>query len=537
MLGLGLAPLLLAQAYSTFYSAYQDGLEAERQGQWKTAAAAYRRAIELRPASAARVVIYGNNLLTNYSPHTHLAHCLLEAGDAAGARAALEKAAFYGEPKAEREALSHAIGQRDQAVVPPKGPLSSAQPTEPVPGPRHPTPPPATEPAPTPAPASAPSPGPSHGPSPMPTPAQAPAQTFPTPAAASSTPAKPQAGLPAPAEAAVPTSAPGPVPAITPAPQAPSGTRGETGLAWRWIWPLGAFLGLVGAILINRRRHRTLHESSFRDPEQLGPYRIERLLGRGGFASTYLAHHAATKAPVALKLLHPYRHDDPEFLRRFRQEAKLGTMLNHPNLVRMLDPGPEAGPPWLAMEYIAGRRLDQVLREDGPPTLPWFLRVALQIAGAMAHAHRLGIVHRDLKPGNVIFDGDQAKVMDFGISRIVDSNTLTTTYAFLGTPRYAAPEAQLKAQVTSAADRYAFGIILFEMLAGHPPFDGETPFEILEQHQRAPLPDLAALRPDLPAELVNLIERLCRKDPDERPDDPEVIEVLERLLLESSSQG
>jgi hypothetical protein len=517
-----MAPLLLAQAYSTFYSAYQDGLEAERQGQWKTAAAAYRRAIELRPASAARVVIYGNNLLTDYSPHTHLARCLLESGDSAGARTALEKAAFYGEPKAERETLARAIGQRDQAVAPPKA-LSPAQPTEPVPGPRHPAPAPAAEPPPMPA--------------PSPLPAQAPIPTSPTPAAVSPAPAKSQAAPRTPAEAAAPPSAPGPAPTTTPTPPAPSGVLSETGPAWKWIWPLGAFLALVGAVLINRRRHRTLHDSSFRDPEQLGPYRIERLLGRGGFASTYLAHHTATKAPVALKLLHPYRHDDPEFLRRFRQEAKLGAMLSHPNLVRMLDPGPETGPPWLAMEYIAGRRLDQVLREDGPPTLPWFLRIALQIAGAMAHAHRLGIVHRDLKPGNVIFDGDQAKVMDFGISRIVDSNTLTTTYAFLGTPRYAAPEAQLKAQVTSAADRYAFGIILFEMLAGHPPFDGETPFEILEQHQRAPLPDLAALRPDLPAELVDLIERLCRKDPDERPDDPEVIEVLERLQLESLSQG
>ena len=236
--------------------------------------------------------------------------------------------------------------------------------------------------------------------------------------------------------------------------------------------------------------------------------------------------------PVALKLLHPYRHDDPEFLRRFRQEAKLGTMLNHPNLVRMLDPGPETGPPWLAMEYISGRRLDQKLREDGPPSLPEVIRIALQIAGAMAHAHSLGIVHRDLKPGNVIFDGNQAKVMDFGISRIVDSITLTTTYAFLGTPRYAAPEAQLKVQVGPAADRYAFGIILFEMLAGHAPFDGETPFEILDQHQRTPLPDPSALRPDIPAGLVDLIERLCRKNPDQRPGDEEVIHTLEQILLE-----
>jgi serine/threonine-protein kinase len=237
---------------------------------------------------------------------------------------------------------------------------------------------------------------------------------------------------------------------------------------------------------------------------------------------------------VAIKLLHPYRHDDPEFVRRFRQEAMLGARLNHPNLVRMLDSGPESGPPWLAMEYISGRRLDQKLREDGPLTMPEIARIAVQIAGAMAHAHSLGIVHRDLKPGNVIFEGDQAKVMDFGISRLVDSTTLTTTYAFLGTPRYAAPEAQLKAQVGPPADWYAFGIMLFEMLAGHPPFEGETPFEILEHHKTEPLPDLARLRPELPKSLVDLIERLCSKNPDQRPEDGEVIRVLEQIRMNPS---
>ncbi|GLH68348.1 serine/threonine-protein kinase [Geothrix edaphica] len=508
-LGLGMAPLLMAQAQPTFYAAYQDGLDAEHQGQWKAAATAYRRAIELRPASAARVVIYGNNLLTNYSPHTHLARCLLESGDVNGAQAALGKAAHFDEPKAERDALHHAISQRIQAAPLPNEPASRITPAEAAPlahSPSHPPPPPpATEPAPPPVPLQ-PAPG-----------IRAATSAVPP------SPARPKAASPAPVEA----------PISTPAPAQPLAAQGEPTRNWRMVWPIGALLSLAGALLIRRWRRRPLEESSFKDPQQLGPYRIERLLGRGGFASTYLAHHITTKTPVALKLLHPYRHDDPEFLRRFRQEAKLGTMLDHPNLVRMLDPGPETGPPWLAMEYVSGRRLDQVLREGGPPSLPAFLRIALQIAGAMAHAHSLGIVHRDLKPGNVIFDGDQAKVMDFGISRIVDSNTLTTTYAFLGTPRYAAPEAQRKAQVGPAADRYAFGIILFEMLAGHPPFDGETPFEILDQHQRTPLPDLSALRPDVPPELVDLIERLCRKDPDQRPGDEEVIRTLEQFLLES----
>ena len=506
LLGLWMAPMLVAQSQPTFYAAYQDGLDAERQERWSAASAAFRRAIELRPASASRVVIYGNNLLKDYAPYTHLAHCLVELGEAEAAQSILGRAAHYGEPAAERETVTQAISQLRQPV--PTGKATSSQPAT-------------TEPAHVPA---------------------AEPHTEPASPVLSAQP-PPPAATPGPAVPVLPEAErlqPGrsPLPAQPPVAPKPAGEAGgppqpESGPRW----PLWIVLTLSAVILILRRRRHLPVQSSFKDPEQLGPYRIERLLGRGGFASTYLAHHGVTRTPVALKLLHPYRHDDPEFVTRFRQEARLGTMLNHPNLVRMLDPGPETGPPWLAMEYISGLRLDQRLRENGRPQLAECLRIALQVSGAMAHAHSLGIVHRDLKPGNVIFDGEQAKVMDFGISRIVDSTTLTTTYAFLGTPRYAAPEAQLKAQVGPAADRYAFGIILFEMLAGHPPFDGETPFEILEQHQRAPLPDLALLRPELSASLVALVHGLCQKNPDQRPTDEDVIRILEQVSLEPQPES
>ena len=504
-LGLWLVPLLAAQSQPTFYAAYQDGLDAERQGQWSAAAADFRRAIELRPASAERVIIYGNNLLKGYAPYTHLARCLLELGESDAAQTVLEQAVRYAEPRAERDAIARAISHRIQASSAPKEPIGHSTPALPAPKIPSPSPPPVV------APPSLPAPSP---------------PVRETPPLANPTRTYPSRREPAPLPRAK-APAPGPTQSVPPDPvqNVPAGLSPAT----RLKWSIAILLAVLGAILLRRGRKQAVEDTSFKDPEQLGPYRIERLLGRGGFASTYLARHASTKQLVALKLLHPYRHDDPEFLRRFRQEAKLGAMLDHPNLVRLLDPGPESGPPWLAMEYISGPRLDQKLREGGTPTLPEFRRIALQIAGAMAHAHSLGIVHRDLKPGNVIFEGDQVKVMDFGISRIVDSNTLTTTYAFLGTPRYAAPEAQLKAQVGPAADRYAFGIMLFELLAGHPPFDGETPFEILDQHQKAPLPDLAALRPDLPAVLVDLIERLCRRNPEQRPGDNEVIQILEQL--------
>jgi serine/threonine-protein kinase len=289
---------------------------------------------------------------------------------------------------------------------------------------------------------------------------------------------------------------------------------------------LGLLIAGGGWFLLRKRRPplRGLGE-----PDRIGPYRIERLLGRGGFASTYLARHEIKGRSVALKVLHPYRQDDPEFLGRFRQEARLGALLEHPNIVRLLDSGPEEGAPYLAMEYVFGRRLDQVLREDGPPSLPDLLRLAQELAAGMAYAHSHGVVHRDLKPSNVMLADGHIKIMDFGISRVMDSETLTTTYAFLGTPLYAAPEAQTKTQVGPAADRYSFGILLFELLAGSPPFKGDTPFETLDQHRSAALPDLRTLRPEAPPALVELIEQLCRKDPSERPDDGEILDLLAHL--------
>lgn len=504
VLALLATPTLLAQSQPTFYAAYQDGLEAEHQGHWRAALAAFDRAVALRPEPAARVITYGNNLLLNYAPYSHQARCHLELGELEAARAALSRAAVHAEPRGERERLAHLIeahapARAAEAPKPEPPHVPSAPPAEPQAPTQAPIPPP---PAPEPKPAAQAEPRPSR-----------PAETRPLPAPVAARETEPTA----PAVVA-PAAPPAPV-GTKPAAEAPAGGR-----TWTWLAALGLGVGALFAW-----RHRKPKESGLGDPERLGPYRVERLLGRGGFASTYLARHESTKVPVALKRLHPYRQDDPEFRDRFRQEARLGMMLDHPNLVRVLEAGPEDDVPWLAMAFVSGARLDQRLKGKGPMPLPEVIRIARGIAGAMAHAHGLGIVHRDLKPGNVMFEGDEVKVVDFGIARTVDSHTLTTTYAFLGTPLYAAPEAQLKTQVGPAADRYAFGIMLFEMLTGAPPFTGETPFEILDQHRSKPVPDLAALRPDAPAALVDLVGRLCEKDPARRPEDEEVLRVLEGL--------
>jgi hypothetical protein len=502
-------PALLAQTQPTFYAAYQDGLEAESRQDWSAAASAYGRAIALRPASAAVVIIYGNNLLKDYSPYGHLAHCQLELGQLEAATATLAHSESHHEPLALREHLLRRLREaRAAGILPPK-PLPSLPPS-PITA-TTPKAPPPSEVAPSEAVPVVPIPPPSTPPVPE---AVAPRSER-TPALDLRTKAP---------EAAA--SNPGAV--VPPAALPPGSNPGWS--PWR-VLGFGVPLLLGAFFWAFRRRRNHGAGMAFQEPKQVGPYHLERLLGRGGFASTYLARHETNGAKVALKVLHPYRIDDPEFLERFHQEAKLGAMLDHPNLVRLLDPGPDTGTPWLAMEYVPGQRLDQVLKQSGALPLPRLLCFAREIADGLAQAHRLGIVHRDLKPSNVIIAGDHLKIMDFGISRIVDSETLTTTYAFLGTPLYAAPEAQLKTHIGPAADLYAFGIMLFEMLTGRPPYGGETPFEILNKHRSAPLPDPATLRPEAPLALVALIERLCRKDPDQRPQDEEVIEILQSLSV------
>jgi hypothetical protein len=510
---LAVPALLVAQSQSTFYAAYEDGLEFQRAGRWKEAAAAYQRAIVLRPRPAAKVVTYGNNLLFEYYPYAQSARCQLELGQAEAARALLLRSESMGEPESARAGLLARLPAVQEPAIPPAAsPVAAPQPSTPPVQPASPVlPPPREDPEPRPRvpalPPPPPRPKPADQPPPSTTAAVIKAPSPPPPAQPSVTP---------PAQPAVPAPA-------TPRP-------------WLSILSILAGLAATGLVLlaILRRRRPAGDDAGYQDPVQVGPYQIGRLLGRGGFASTYQAWHPETGDKVAVKVLHPFRQDDPEFVGRFRQEARLGTLLDHPNLVRMLDRGPDEGLPWLVMEFVSGERLDQHLRAAGQLSIAEAVSLSREIASAMAHAHALGVVHRDLKPSNVMLADGHAKVMDFGICRRMDSETLTTTYAFLGTPLYAAPEAQMKAQVGPASDRYALGIMLFEMLAGRPPFTGETPFEILDQHRSAALPDLAALRPGLPESLRFLVEGLCRKDPSERPGDDDLLRMLDALAEETA---
>jgi len=511
-----LAPLQ-GQEHSTFYAAFADGQIAAAKGDWKRALADFRRAAELRPQSSSRVIIYGNNLLQDYYPHSQMLRCQLELNDLEGATTALKAAQMHREPESLWRPLADRLHRMEQARTQAQAHVQASKPEVPasIPPEIHPS----TEPL-----------NPSHSGQPLPppqalasVPTEVPALPITAPRSVAAPKANPIQEIKTEASNVV---VPGPRTAIIPEQPSVGSRRGL------WLVPLGAVLVLLGWLLARRRKRIDGREShgadTFRDPEVIGPYRILRPLGRGGFAATFLAEHRSTGEKVALKVLLVHRSEDASYLERFRQEAQLGARLDHPGIVKILDPGPAEGQPWIAMSYEPGPTLEQQLKTS-PMSLFDVLDTAIVLASAMSHAHLRGVIHRDLKPGNIVMTPAGPKVMDFGIARVMDSLTLTTTYAFLGTPLYAAPEVQITSTVGPEADCYSLGVILFEMLAGHPPFHGETPFEILDLHRREPAPDLGALRPDLPMELVQLISELLAKEPAARPSDEQILKILSSL--------
>ena len=502
---------VFAQTQGTFYAAYEDGLDAERQGHWRIALNAFQRASMLRPLPTSGVFTYGNNRLVNYYPYAHMARCAAEVGDWKAVASHLKESEAKGEPTALREPLTERMKEAEPKAPRPKEPEIEPKAT--------PTETPVMQPPKILSPSS-----PGHEPVQMPD-AHPGVPLPPEKLVLAPTPLSPQRTM-----VLVPAPALGshPMPTLEPVAPKPLPT---------WLWILSPVLlggGIVGIVLWRRRKVGANDPQPFQiHPTQLGPYRIERLLGRGGFANTYLAKHQETSEVVALKVLHTHRWDDEEMLVRFRQEAKVGAMLKHPNIVPILDAFPggtnRSDPPWIAMAYVEGETLDTHMQAHGPLAIPECISIGLDLAEALAHAHTFGVVHRDLKPANVMLQQGHARVMDLGIARVLDSATVTSTYSFLGTPGYAAPEAQKRSHVGPAADRYGLGIILFEMVTGRPPFEGETPFEVLDRHRVHPLPDIRSLRKDVPSALARLVERLAQKDPDLRPEDLEVIKILKDL--------
>jgi beta-lactam-binding protein with PASTA domain len=252
-----------------------------------------------------------------------------------------------------------------------------------------------------------------------------------------------------------------------------------------------------------------------------GRYHVEQRLARGGMATVYEAVDARLDRTIALKVMHANLAADEEFVSRFIREAKSAARLSHPNVVAVYDQGADGGHVFLAMEHVPGRTLRDLLRDPGRISPRQALEVLEPMLAALGAAHQAGIVHRDVKPENVLLSDDgRVKVADFGLARAVSSSTSHTNSGILmGTVGYLSPEQVERGIADPRSDVYAAGIVLFEMLTGVKPYDGDTPIQIAYRHVHDDVPPPSRLVPGLPAELDALVARATSRDPDGRPVD------------------
>jgi eukaryotic-like serine/threonine-protein kinase len=247
-----------------------------------------------------------------------------------------------------------------------------------------------------------------------------------------------------------------------------------------------------------------------------GRYRIVRKLGTGGMANVYLAEDQELGRSVAIKILDDRHAADEQFVERFRREAKNAASLSHPNIVSIYDRGEAEGTYYIAMEYLDGRTLKELLVRFGMPPVKIAIGYTRQILSALAFAHKYGLVHRDIKPHNVLVDsGGHVKVTDFGIARS-EASQMTEAGSIIGTAQYLSPEQARGAPVDQRSDIYSVGVLLYELLTGSVPFTGDTPVEIAMKHLSAVPEPPSKKRPDVPRGLDLAVVRALAKDPDER---------------------
>ncbi|MGA1660865.1 MAG: Stk1 family PASTA domain-containing Ser/Thr kinase [Candidatus Nanopelagicales bacterium] len=248
-----------------------------------------------------------------------------------------------------------------------------------------------------------------------------------------------------------------------------------------------------------------------------GRYQVVSRIARGGMATVYEAIDTRLDRTVALKMMSPALAEDPGFVTRFRREARAAAQLSHPHVVAVFDQGEAAGLPYLAMEYVPGRTLRDVLRDYGALSPEQALTILDPVLEALSAAHDAGFVHRDIKPENILISDDgRVKVTDFGLARAVSNTTTATQGMIIGTVAYLSPEHVEKGDADARSDVYGAGICLFEMVTGQVPFAAESAITVAYQHVNADVPAPSSLRPTIPPDVDALVATATRRDPDLR---------------------
>ena len=266
-------------------------------------------------------------------------------------------------------------------------------------------------------------------------------------------------------------------------------------------------------------------------------YEIVDLVARGGMATVYRAYDRRLDRVVGLKLMHAHLADSPDFVARFRREARAAARLSNPGVVAVYDQGSLEGVAYLIMEYVEGPNLRDLMAA-GPLSVREALGLTAQILRPLGAAHRAGLVHRDIKPENVLLpaDGSVAKVADFGLARAVTEVTQTTTGNVLGTVAYLAPELITAGSSSPCADVFSVGVIIYELLTGEQPFIADSPIQIAFRNVHEDIPPPSALAPDLPADVDELVSAMTRRDPKQRPQHADEALALLRKTAASLSE-
>jgi eukaryotic-like serine/threonine-protein kinase len=269
-----------------------------------------------------------------------------------------------------------------------------------------------------------------------------------------------------------------------------------------------------------------------------GRYELQDVAGSGGMSSVYKARDTVLERMVAIKILHDHFSDDPEYVERFRREARALAQLNHPNIVTVIDRGEFEGRQFIVFEHVDGETLKQLVDREGRQPVDEALALVHQVARGLAFAHEHGIVHRDVKPHNILIDEDGvAKVTDFGIARSLEpADGLTETGTLLGTSEYIAPEQASGHPVDERSDQYSLGAVLYELLTGEPPYGGENFMVVAMKHIQEPIPSVREVRPDVSPRLDAIIVRAMAKRPEDRfPSTEAMMAALEAARASTDS--